>query len=150
MPIYEYRCGACGHHLEALQGMTESPLRKCPECGKSQLKRLVSASAFRLKGNGWYETDFKNDKEKKRNLVDSGEPAEASADKAADGADKEETGKAAETAKSNGHATRSVRARPVSAKPAKPARPTRRKRAAARPAVRAPSAAKARARAARV
>ena len=60
MPIYEYRCAACGHHLEALQKMTEGPLRKCPDCGKSQLKRLVSASRFRLKGSGWYETDFKN------------------------------------------------------------------------------------------
>ena len=70
MPIYEYRCAACGHHLEALQKMSESPLRKCPECGKSQLRRLVSASRFRLKGSGWYETDFKGDSEKKRNLVE--------------------------------------------------------------------------------
>ena len=60
MPIYEYRCSACGHHLEALQKMAEASLRKCPECGKSQLKRLVSAPQFRLKGSGWYETDFKN------------------------------------------------------------------------------------------
>ncbi len=72
MPIYEYRCGACGHHLEALQKMSEAPLRKCPECGKSQLKRLVSASRFRLKGSGWYETDFKNKNETKRNLVEKG------------------------------------------------------------------------------
>jgi putative FmdB family regulatory protein len=70
MPIYEYRCAACGHQLEALQKMSESPLRKCPECGKSQLRRLVSASRFRLKGSGWYETDFKGDSEKKRNLVE--------------------------------------------------------------------------------
>ena len=63
MPIYEYRCAACGHHLEALQKMSEGPLRKCPDCGKSQLKRLVSAPQFRLKGSGWYETDFKNKNE---------------------------------------------------------------------------------------
>ena len=69
MPIYEYRCGACGHHLEALQKMSEGPLRKCPDCGKSQLRRLVSAPQFRLKGEGWYETDFKNKNETKRNLV---------------------------------------------------------------------------------
>jgi putative FmdB family regulatory protein len=68
MPIYEYRCAACGHHLEALQKMTEGPLRKCPDCGKSQLRRLVSAPQFRLKGSGWYETDFKGDKETRRNL----------------------------------------------------------------------------------
>jgi putative FmdB family regulatory protein len=76
MPIYEYRCGACGHHLEALQKMSEAPLRKCPDCGKSQLRRLVSAPQFRLKGEGWYETDFKNKNETKRNLV-GGETAEA-------------------------------------------------------------------------
>jgi putative FmdB family regulatory protein len=82
MPIYEYVCGACKHHLEALQKMTESPLRKCPECGKSQLKRLVSASQFRLKGSGWYETDFKNKNETKRNLVEKGgaEASEAGTD----------------------------------------------------------------------
>ena len=78
MPIYEYRCGACGHHLEALQKMSDGPLRKCPDCGRSQLKRLVSASRFRLKGGGWYETDFKNKRETQRNLVgrDSSEAAE--------------------------------------------------------------------------
>ncbi|HVY66054.1 MAG TPA: FmdB family zinc ribbon protein [Gammaproteobacteria bacterium] len=76
MPIYEYRCGACGHYLEALQKMSDSPLRKCPECGKAQLRRLVSAPQFRLKGSGWYETDFKGDGEKKRNLVEKAESAE--------------------------------------------------------------------------
>ena len=85
MPIYEYRCSACGHDLEALQKMSEAPLRKCPECGKSQLRRLVSASRFRLKGAGWYETDFKNKDEKKRNLV--GAEASEGASKAETGAD---------------------------------------------------------------
>jgi putative FmdB family regulatory protein len=70
MPIYEYRCGACGHELEALQKISEAPLKDCPECQEGVLKRLVSAPAFRLKGGGWYETDFKSDKEKKRNLAD--------------------------------------------------------------------------------
>jgi putative FmdB family regulatory protein len=79
MPIYEYHCAACGHHLEALQKMSDGPLRKCPECGKSQLRRLVSASRFRLAGSGWYETDFKGDAEKKRNLVEKGEPGDAGA-----------------------------------------------------------------------
>ena len=76
MPIYEYGCAACGHHLEALQKMADAPLRKCPECGKSRLRRLVSAPQFRLKGSGWYETDFKGDSEKKRNLVEKAEAAE--------------------------------------------------------------------------
>ena len=91
MPIYEYRCAACGHELEALQKMSDGPLRKCPECGKSQLRRLVSAPSFRLKGGGWYETDFKGNGEKKRNLVetasgDSSESSGASADSAKDSA----------------------------------------------------------------
>lgn len=76
MPIYEYRCGACGHYLDALQKMSDAPLRKCPECGKSRLRRLVSAPQFRLKGSGWYETDFKGDKEKKRNLLEKAESSE--------------------------------------------------------------------------
>jgi len=60
MPIYEYRCSACGHHLEALQKMAEAPLRKCPECGKPRLQRLIGAGAGILfKGSGFYETDYK-------------------------------------------------------------------------------------------
>ncbi|MCU7906310.1 MAG: zinc ribbon domain-containing protein [Candidatus Thiodiazotropha sp. (ex Epidulcina cf. delphinae)] len=59
MPIYEYRCEACDHELEALQKMSDPALSKCPECKKDSLKKLISAAGFRLKGNGWYETDFK-------------------------------------------------------------------------------------------
>ena len=69
MPFYEYQCSACGHHHEELQKVSDRPLRKCPACGRATLKRLVSAPVFRLKGGGWYETDFKNDKESKRNLA---------------------------------------------------------------------------------
>ncbi len=69
MPIYEYRCESCSHKLEKLQRMSEGDLVDCPECKQPALKRLVSASAFRLKGSGWYETDFKKDN--KRNLADS-------------------------------------------------------------------------------
>lgn len=70
MPFYEYQCSNCGHQLEAMQKITDAPLRKCPECGRLALKKLLSAPVFRLKGSGWYETDFKSDKEQKRNLVD--------------------------------------------------------------------------------
>jgi putative FmdB family regulatory protein len=77
MPIYEYQCDKCGHHLEALQKISDKPLRECPECGKHRLKRLMSAPLFRLAGSGWYETDFKSDKESKRNLVEKGEPEPA-------------------------------------------------------------------------
>ncbi len=69
MPIYEYRCKACDHETEVLQKMSDKPLRKCPECGRMQLQRLISAPSFRLKGAGWYETDFKSDKENKRNIA---------------------------------------------------------------------------------
>jgi len=73
MPIYEYRCDACGHTLDALQKVGDEHLTECPDCRESALRRLMSAPSFRLKGGGWYETDFKSDKEQKRNLVDSGE-----------------------------------------------------------------------------
>ena len=76
MPFYEYQCRACGHQLEALQKVSDPVLRKCPSCGKNQLTKLVSAPVFRLKGGGWYETDFKTDKDNKRNLVET-EKAEA-------------------------------------------------------------------------
>jgi putative FmdB family regulatory protein len=75
MPIYEYRCKSCGHDVEALQKVLDPPLKKCPECGRRMLARLMSAPSFRLKGGGWYETDFKSDSEKKRNLVDAGDGA---------------------------------------------------------------------------
>ena len=86
MPFYEYQCAACGHHHEELQKVTDRPLRKCPACGRPSLKRLVSAPVFRLKGGGWYETDFKGDKENKRNIAGEKEPpaAEASSDKPKD------------------------------------------------------------------
>jgi putative FmdB family regulatory protein len=70
MPFYEYQCKNCGHTLEAMQKVNDAPLRKCPDCGKSQLTRLMSAPVFRLKGGGWYETDFKGDQDNKKNLAD--------------------------------------------------------------------------------
>jgi len=69
MPFYEYECPHCGYRDGVLQAISEKPLKKCPSCGKSGLKKLISAPVFRLKGSGWYETDFKSDKENKRNLA---------------------------------------------------------------------------------
>jgi len=69
MPFYEYECQACKYYTEVMQKITDAPLTKCPSCGKRRLKKLVSAPVFRLKGAGWYETDFKGDKENQRNLV---------------------------------------------------------------------------------
>jgi len=68
MPFYEYECPNCGYRDEVLQKITDKPLKKCPSCGKNSLRKLMSAPLFRLKGSGWYETDFKSDKENKRNL----------------------------------------------------------------------------------
>ena len=96
MPIYEYRCAACGHELEKLQRLGDAPLTDCPECGKAELRRLVSAAGFRLKGGGWYETDFKKDG--KKNLHDSHGAAKAPAEKKDAGAG--ESAKPAETKKS--------------------------------------------------
>ncbi len=89
MPFYEYECKQCGHQLEAMQKVNDAPLKKCPECGKSALQRLMSAPVFRLKGSGWYETDFKSDDEGKRNLADKPEADKPADPKPAD--DKKDT-----------------------------------------------------------
>ena len=76
MPIYEYQCQACNEELEALQKMSDAPLLECPKCGEPALKKKVSAAAFRLKGGGWYETDFKTGN--KKNLAAGSETASSS------------------------------------------------------------------------
>lgn len=58
MPTYEYQCGACGHLFNKFQRITDDPVKECPSCGKEEVKRLVSAAAFHLKGSGWYKTDY--------------------------------------------------------------------------------------------
>ena len=86
MPFYEYRCQSCGHELEALQKISDEPLKDCPDCEDGQLRRLVSAAAFRLKGGGWYETDFKTGN--KRNVAgDDGGAGKPKADGDKAGAD---------------------------------------------------------------
>ena len=72
MPIYEYRCESCEQTLEALKRMSDEPLKLCPSCGKETLSKMVSAASFRLKGGGWYETDFKTGKKKQLADSDSG------------------------------------------------------------------------------
>lgn len=69
VPIYEYQCKSCGHEMEAFQRLSDDPLKECPSCGDLELTKLVSAAGFRLKGGGWYETDFKTGKDKKKNLA---------------------------------------------------------------------------------
>lgn len=131
MPFYEYTCAKCGHHHEELQKVGDPPLKKCPECGRNSLTRLVSAPVFRLKGGGWYETDFKSEQEKKRNLAGDKEAAETTkssedkADAAAKPADKP-------AEKPSGKTTVTLR-KPAAAKaPAKVAKAPA-KKAAARP-----------------
>ena len=84
MPIYEYVCDDCGHELEALQGINDEVLTECPECSQATLRRKISAAAFRLKGGGWYETDFKKDN--RRNIAGEGGGQSSSAGKATDNA----------------------------------------------------------------
>jgi putative FmdB family regulatory protein len=95
MPIYEYQCAACGHRFESLQKISDQPFSECPDCGKDALKKLISASAFRLKGGGWYETDFKTGN--KKNVAQSDDKAKAK-DKPA--AAKDNASKPADTASS--------------------------------------------------
>lgn len=153
MPFYEYQCARCGHDVEVLQKISDPPLRKCPNCGKNALVKLVSAPVFRLKGSGWYETDFKSDQEGKRNLAGESEAgAEAKADASDSKADSKDDSKAdtkvdtkvdtkADTKAESSSAAESKSepagkaAAKSSAKPAakktKPARPAPRKRAGA-------------------
>ncbi|WKT61250.1 zinc ribbon domain-containing protein [Microbulbifer thermotolerans] len=89
MPIYEYQCNACGHEMEALQRMSDAPLTDCAACGKAELRKKISAAGFRLKGGGWYETDFKTGS--KKNLAgDAANGAKSRGEKA--GGDKSKTG----------------------------------------------------------
>ncbi len=78
MPIYEYACQACGQEMEKLQKLSDAPLTDCPACGKPALVKKVSAAGFRLKGSGWYETDFKSGD--KKNLASGSSETKSSAD----------------------------------------------------------------------
>lgn len=96
MPIYEYQCTKCQHEMEALRKISDEPLVDCPACGKPGLVKLVSAASFRLKGGGWYETDFKTGN--KKQLADS-DSAAASADKS-NKSGSDETGSGSKSGKS--------------------------------------------------
>ena len=81
MPIYEYACRKCNHTLDALQKMSDEPLVECPACGEAGLRRLISAPRFRLKGDGWYETDFKKDNQRNVLKKDDDAPRDKDTDK---------------------------------------------------------------------
>ena len=99
MPIYGYVCRNCEHTLDVLQKISDDPLIDCPECGKPQLKRQLSAPRFRLKGSGWYETDFKKDKQ--RNLHGEKETAGKDDAKKKDEAKKDDKPAAESSAKAD-------------------------------------------------
>lgn len=87
MPIYEYQCSQCDNRLEVIQKFSDPPLTDCPECGASNLRKLISAAAFHLKGNGWYVTDFRDKNKKNKPDASSDKKAAATAEKdAASGA----------------------------------------------------------------
>jgi putative FmdB family regulatory protein len=96
MPIYEYKCAACGHVLETLQKISDDPLTTCPACGADALNKLISAAGFRLKGGGWYETDFKTGGKKNvaqsETTTKSGSPASGSSQSKGTAASKKSTG----------------------------------------------------------
>ncbi len=79
MPIYAFACAACGHDFDRLQKMSDPDPAQCPECGKDQVRRQLTAPQFRLSGSGWYETDFKKDGENKRNLAGGGDKPKSDA-----------------------------------------------------------------------
>src|SRR6202000_2620600 len=103
MPFYEYECSNCKFYSEVMQKISDAPLTKCPSCGKKTMVKLVSAPNFRLKGGGWYETDFKGDKENKRNLA---------------GAEREESSSSEATSKAERKPETKVEASPSESKPA--------------------------------
>ena len=138
MPFYEYECRACRAQTEVLQKISDKPLRKCEACGKSSLVKLVSAPIFRLKGGGWYETDFKSDQDRKRNLAGEGEEKPKSESKDGE-ASKSETSKsdaaksdspkpeASKSEVSKTEASKSSSTKPTASKKSKRAKPRKAK-----------------------
>ena len=139
MPFYEYECANCKFYTEVMQKINDAPLLKCPSCGKNKLKKLISAPVFRLKGGGWYETDFKSDNESKRNLAGGDESDSKSRDTAAP-----------ESKSADSKAETKTESKPTESKPAEKASASRGKsasrsvsakpvKATARPASKAPA-----------
>lgn len=134
MPFYEYQCRHCGHQTEVLQKVSDAPLRRCPSCGRNGLTKLISAPIFRLKGGGWYETDFKGEQDRKRNLAGD-EPPAAKDDKPADKSADKPAAKAAEGSGERPKADKpkekpvaKAKRKPAARSAAKPARKTPAKR----------------------
>jgi putative FmdB family regulatory protein len=116
MPFYEYECSSCKFYTEVMQKISDAPLAKCPSCGKKAMVKLISAPIFRLKGGGWYETDFKGDKEGKRNLAGSDEDSAAKSESSSSSA----AGKSDSPPKADGAKSESAKAEPAKTEAAKP------------------------------
>jgi putative FmdB family regulatory protein len=86
MPIYAYRCDACGFEKDVLQKLSDAPLTQCPDCGKATFKKQVTAAGFQLKGSGWYATDFRDNKKPAGKEADKSAGKEAPKESAKDGA----------------------------------------------------------------
>ena len=91
MPIYEYECRGCGERHEFIQKFSDSVKRKCPSCGKLRLRKLISAAAFHLKGDGWYVTDFRDKGKSKDKSSEKPDSAESSSDSKSDSKSSEST-----------------------------------------------------------
>src|SRR5215475_14566312 len=102
MPFYEYECSNCKFYTELMQKISDAPLTKCPSCGKKTMVKLISAPNFRLKGGGWYETDFKGDKENKRNLAGAERDESSKSESSSSGATKSDSVSKPEGAKAEG------------------------------------------------
>jgi len=108
MPIYEYMCTECGHHLEILQKVSDAPVTQCVNCKRDTLTKMISKSGFRLKGSGWYETDFKGgDNKKQRNLAkDPGEGGSSKTDSKTEVSSKSDTSSASIDSTNTGATTK--------------------------------------------
>lgn len=135
MPFYEYECSACKFYVEALQKVSDPPMKKCPSCKKQTLKKLVSAPVFRLKGGGWYETDFKSDQENKRNLVgDEKEAAESKSETVTDKPSEKPADKKPEQAGAGAKEKKSASKAPTKSRPKPKAGPKSGSKVKAKPA----------------
>lgn len=124
MPIYEFKCSACDHVFERLQKLSDADPTDCPECGAAQVRRQLTAPAFRLAGSGWYETDFKKDSDKKSNLATKDEAPKSdssSSESAKSDSGKSDSGK---SDSSKAEAPKAEAAKPAPSKPEAGASPT--------------------------
>jgi len=113
MPIYEYECDDCGHQFEIMQKMSDNKLSVCPECNKPALRKLISATAFRLKGQGWYETDFKDSGKKNLSSSDSSSTGDKKGSPKDSGKEKKANTESATSKKKEGKTTASKPASPT-------------------------------------